>query len=789
MTAAALADVLVVDLTSDVGGAYAGKLLADLGARVVLVEPPEGSPLRHRRPAFEDGTGTLFTHLSGGKFSVVPGPDQGAMSGAKERLADLVWSCDVLLVDGSSPWQPLLPSPVPEHVIEADLSPFGRSGPYAGWRGSDIATWAMGGYHSFTGAPDREPLWLPGSQSEFHAGVHGAYAVMVALYERHRSGLGQRVELSSLESVLTAHAWLTSSWTACGQLLARVPPDLIRASDGWVYFMRIAPNDELFVLIERPDLGEENLTADIPTWMANVPRIFEAAAEWAKDHTVEEIVELAQALRVAVTPVLDAQGVAEEPQMAARDWWERDRADGPAFPGQPYHLSASPSRRAGPAPALGEHTEAVTATYADRRHQSLARSTAAPRRDAPLQGLRVVEVTNNWAGPVAGRFLGDLGADVVKIEWSTRPATRVLFWVGPAQDMQRQPEHRAMYFNEINRNKRDVCLDLSKPEGKETFLQLIRTADVLIENQSARVMPNLGLDWSVLKDVNPGLIMVSMSGYGATGPRRDWVAYGANIETTSSLTSITGYPDGQLSRTTLFYADPVSGIHAAAAVMGALEHRRRSGEGQWIDMSLNECGAGFCAESLTQYQTLGTVRGPAGNRDPRFAPQGAYRCAGSDHWVAISVQDDTDWVALAHAMDRPDLAADSGLATLSGRQQRHDELDTAINQWTAGLEQYEVAWALQRRGVSAAPILANWQILPDPHLHARGVYQPIEHPVVGVYPTMTWPWRFDRTPARLARPAPLFAEHNREILTEIGLDTAAIDALYATGVTADTPAG
>ncbi len=646
----------------------------------------------------------------------------------------------------------------------------------------------MGGYHYFTGAPDREPLWLPGSQAEFHAGVHAAYAVMVALYERHRSGLGQHIEVSSLESVLTAHAWLVTSWAACGQLLPRVPPDLIRAKDGWVYFMRIAPNDELFVLIDRPDLGDENLTADIPTWMANVPRIFDAATEWAKHHTVEEIVALAQALRVAVTPVLDARGVAEDPQLAARSWWERDTDDGPAFPGQPYQLSASSSMRRGPAPSLGQHSESIAAELSGRRRQLPARPSAAPRSGAPLEGLRVVEVTNNWAGPVAGRFLGDLGADVVKVEWSTRPATRVLFWVGPTQDMQRQPEHRAMYFNEINRNKRDVCIDLSTPDGKETFLQLIRTADVLIENQSARVMPNLGLDWAVLKDINPRLIMVSMSGYGASGPRRDWVAYGANIETTSSLTSITGYPDGQLSRTTLYYADPVSGIHAATAVMGALAHRRRSGEGQWIDMSLNECGAAFCAEALVQYQALGIVGGPAGNRDQRFAPQGAYRCAGSDHWVALSVQNDADWLALADALGRTDLAADPELSTLPGRQQRHDELDVAISQWTNGLEQYEVAWALQRRGVSAAPILANWQILPDPHLHARGVYQPICHPVVGVYPTMTWPWRFSRTPAQLARPAPLFAEHNREILTEIGLDAATIDALYASGTTADTPA-
>ena len=259
-----------------------------------------------------------------------------------------------------------------------------------------------------------------------------------------------------------------------------------------------------------------------------------------------------------------------------------------------------------------------------------------------------------------------------------------------------------MYFNELNRNKRDLALDLAVPAGREAFLDLVAGADVVVENNSARVMPNLGLDWPVLHERNPRLVMVSMSGYGADGPRRDWVAYGSNIETTSGLTSTTGYADGQLSRTTLFYADPVSGIHGAVAVMAALEHVRRTGEGQWIEMSLNECGAAFCCEALVRHAVAdgaavgGAPPPPAANRDPRFAPHGVYPCAGTDLWVAIAVQADDEWPRLAEALGRADLAADPGLATLAGRRARHDELDAAIATWTSGLEQYEVAWALQR---------------------------------------------------------------------------------------------
>jgi crotonobetainyl-CoA:carnitine CoA-transferase CaiB-like acyl-CoA transferase len=771
MTGSALDGVLVLDLSAGVSGAFAGKLLADLGAQVVMVEPAAGIPLRQH---------VLFDYLSGGKQSLVPSGDGD--------FAAWLGAADVVLTDGSSPWHTTAVEGRPDATVLVDVSPFGRSGPYAEWNSSDLVTWAMGGYLYFTGSPDREPIWVPGGQAQLHAGAHTALAALVGLHERDRNGRGQRVEVAELDAALTAHAWLVSSWAACGMLLERQPVDLIRAVDGWVYVMRIVPKDELFVMIDRPDLADENLTVDIPTWTVNIPRIFEAVAAWAQDKTVAEIVELGQLLRVAVTPVVDGAGVLADEQLAAREWWERE--GDMAFPGQAYKFSASPSARRGPAPAIGEHSGSRPPEV--RREASAATSVeqASGPGDAaraPLEGLRIVEVTTNWAGPVAGRFLADLGSDNIKVEWATRPATRALFWTGPFQDLQRQPHHRAMYFYEMNRNKRDVCIDLGKPDGRAAFLELVKTADVVLENNSARVMPSLGLSYEDLRAVNPSIIMVSMSGYGGDGPHRDWVAYGANIETTSSTTSVTGYPDGQLSRTTLFYADPVSGNYAAIAIMAALRHRARTGEGQWVDIALNECGVTFCAEALVEFQRTGVLRAPNANRDPAVAPQGVYRCIGTDNWVAVTVRSADEWKQVADVIGRPDLADDESLSELSARHARHDELDAAIAAWTAGLEQYEVAEALQARGVAAGPVLANWQIMADPHIFHRKMYETIVHPVVGAYPTTTWPWRFERTPARIVRPAPLFAEHNREILKEAGLDDDAIAALYASGTTADEP--
>ncbi len=765
MASGALDGLLVLDLAGNVSGALGGKILADLGAQVVMIEPAAGSPVR------ELG---LFDYLAGGKQSVVPADDAAFQS----WLA----AADIVITDGTSPWHAAATDGRPDRVVLIDLSPFGHSGPYAEWTSSDLVTWAMGGYLYFTGSPDREPIWLPGPHAQFHAGAHAAFASLVGVHERDRSGHGQAVEISELDATLTAHAWLVSSWAANGALLARVPPDLIKAKDGWVYVMRIVPKDELFVMIERPDLMERGFTVDIPTWNTAIPEIFEAVQEWAYDKTVAEIVELGQLLRVAVTPVVNGGDVLDDEQLAARDWWEREGET--AFPGQPYKFTASPAARRGPAPAIG----AQSGTTPPAAAEVTVTASGYDESAGPLQGIRILEVTTNWAGPVAGRFLADLGSDNIKIEWATRPATRALIWPGPgAGDLQRQAHHRPLYFYEMNRNKRGVCIDLAKPDGREAFLELVKTVDVVLENNSARVMPNLGLSYEDLKAVKPDIIMVSMSGYGGDGPHRDWVAYGANIETTSSLTSITGYPDGQLSRTTLFYADPVSGNYAAVAMMAALRHRNRTGEGQWVDMSLNECGVTFCAGALLDYQRTGELRQPMANRDPSVAPQGVYKCVGNDNWVALTVRSGDEWKQVAELIGRPDLAADESLQELAARQARHDELDAAISAWTAQWEQYETAQMLQDRGVPAAPVLANWQIMADPHVFQRGLYETILHPVVGAYPTVTWPWQFERTPARITRSAPLFAEHNREILAEAGLSDDTVAALYATGTTADEP--
>jgi crotonobetainyl-CoA:carnitine CoA-transferase CaiB-like acyl-CoA transferase len=779
----ALDGLVVVDLSSGLSGTYCSKLLADFGSRVIAVEPPEGSSLR-AWGAKDRAWGGPWAHLSGGKESAAPEDDESA----RELIGGLARAADVLILDQQSRWRTALPDVLPERVVRIELSPWGSSGPYSGWRGSEIATWAMGGYMFFTGDPDGAPLMIPGGQSELHAGVHAAIATLTAVRERRRSGHGQTIDVSALESNLSAHAWLISSWIASGSPMNRVSHDFTRTRDGWALFMRAVPNPNIFLLIDQPERMESVEITNLDDWRQQLGQLYEDVEAWAQEYDAEDVATRAQELRIACTPVLDARGLSNNVQLATRGWWESGHDaewDDLRFPGPAYLMSETPAERRSETPELGQHTAALvdefSATPAPKPPPAMATS------ELPLAGLKVVELTGNWAGPIVGRHLGDLGADVIKLEWAARPATRALFMPGPTQDPQKYPYDRAMYFNLLNRNKRDLVVDLSADEGKQIFLELMREADVFVENNSARVMPNLGLDYETVRRENPGIIYVSMSGFGATGPWRDWSAYGSNIEASSGLASVTGYQADQVRRTPLFYADPVSGNHATVAILAALEHRDKSGEGQYIDVALNEAGAAYFFEALMEFQTTREIRRPNGNRDTRFAPQGAYRATGEDCWIAVSVQNDTDWIALCRLIGRQDLLADSELSTVEGRTARHDELDVAIEAWTSEREQYEGAWEMQRAGISAAPILANWQVLHDPHIHASGFYQWVEHSVVGVYPYPSWPWKFSRTKPSIRRAAPRFAEHNHEVLGELGYDVEQIAELYALEITSDAP--
>ena len=440
---------------------------------------------------------------------------------------------------------------------------------------------------------------------------------------------------------------------------------------------------------------------------------------------------------------------------------------------------------AGPSP--GPRPRPPTRSLAPRAGEPPPPPDAAGERidaSAPFEGLRVIEVTNNWAGPIACRHLADLGAEVIKVELATRPATRGSHY--PGLDPGKYHWNQSGYFNQMNRNKRDVALNLATDEGRRLFLELAARSDVVIENNSARVMPNLGLSYEELQKVNPRLVMVSISGFGATGARRDWIAYGSNIEAASGLASTTGYPDDERPyRTGSFIADPIAGAHAAIAAAAGLERLERTGRGSHVDIALTESAMTFMVAAFAHVHEHGAPMPRRGNAEPADAPTGAYPVDGRDDWIAVAVRTDEQWRALCDAAGMDDLAALDAPARVA----RRAAIDERLAAWTKPLTRFEAVRELQARGVPAAPILHNWQLHADPHFHARGAWVHVEHPDTGVYPYPGFMWRFSRTAPSVRSHAPRFGEGAGYVFGDLlGLDAAAIERLHEAGVTAREPA-
>jgi crotonobetainyl-CoA:carnitine CoA-transferase CaiB-like acyl-CoA transferase len=776
-------------------------MLADFGADVWKIEPPGGDQSRHVgpfAPGGKHGTSGLFEYINWNKRSAVLDLDDAGDRGVLTRL---LLAADVC-IESDTPGR--LAALGLDHatlarenpgLVMVSVTPFGQTGPRAGWLSDEIVDWAMGGYMYFGGEASRPPLMIPGYQGHYHAAQAALIATLAALHHRDASGRGQHVDQSIQEATLATHAWNSESWTHEGQVMRRLASDLVQCRDGYVMVMKRMVEPNVFVLMERFDMMEDPRFGDPLVWRDVESPIWRTFREWALTQDKMTIFRRGQELRIAVTPVSTMADLLGSEQLAEREWFlDVDTPLGPLrMPGFPYRFQRLPPRVDRPAPALGEHDAELRALTPAPRAAARAigggangATEAADEAPEALAGVRVIEVTANWAGPLAGRHLGDLGAEVIKVEYAQRPATRALWY--PGADPAKYPYNRAGYFNHLNRNKKDVCLDLSQPEGKELFLRLIDQADVLIENNSARVMPNLGLGWETLLARNPRLVMISVSGFGASGPERDYVAYGANIEASCGLASVTGYGDGEPFRAGTFYADPIAANYAAAVALVALAHRDRTGEGQWIDMSLNEGGVTFFGSAILEHQLSGELPPHRANRHPVYAPQGAYQTMGADQWVALTVRNDAEWAALCTALGRDDWARDASLATADGRRARHDELDAAIAGWAARHDHREAARLLQAAGVPAGPVLANFELVSDSHLFRRDFYQPVDHAEVGVFRFPGPPWKLSRTPGRIRLAAPLFAEHNDYVFGELlGLSAEDIAGLEERGVTARQP--
>ena len=836
----ALAGLTVLELCDDMAGAYCARQFAAWGARTIVAEPPGGSPLRRAAPVVEDRQGTpaslLWEYVAAGKESPVVDVEA---PGGDERLRTLLRAADVLVTD----WRPerlaacgldlpALPRLAPALVI-VSVTPFGLSGPYADFQGTDLIVQALGGFMTLNGEPEREPLKAAANVMAYAAGVCAFVGALAALRERRRSGLGQLVETASVEAVATVVKFLTTEYTGeRHQRKGTIGPAFFPCRDGYVAFNPLADrvwDDVLITLgIDPADVPEALRSEEGRTDPA---RVHQFLAAHTKDHPAEPLFRFLCGLQSVASLLQTPTQLLEHEQLLTRGFYQRldhPRLGELRFPGAPAHLSGTPMAPAAPAPEVGGmrgddlppgplpegrgslHTPPLPESTAVRigpgsglggavgrgspslqgggRGVGLPGNSgpagSAPR--SPLDGLRIVDLTHAWIGTYATMLLADLGADVVKVESHRRPDV----WrrlPGGARPLTARPGAHPLnvsnLFNSVNRNKRSVSLDLATERGRELFLRLVADADLVLENFTPRVLDNLGLPYARLREVNPDVILVSFSGYGATGPYRDYKANGATTETIAGWVSLYGYPDtGPLTMGTM-QADAITGMQMAALALVALAHRDRTGAGQRIDGGMFEAAAGYIGEELLHAQLTGEPARPWGNQHRGMAPHGVYPCAGDDTWLAIAVRDNADWRRLLTVVDLPEPAR-ARFATAPARLACREELDALLSGWTRRQDAHAAMARLQAAGVPAGVVLHTDEVFDDPHFTARDWFKSLTHPDLGTHRYNGFPWRLHRTPAVAYVPPPRLGEHSEAILCgELGLSAEEFASLLEQGVT------
>ena len=820
-----LAGLQVVELATGVAGPYAAKLLADFGADVVKVEPPDGDPARREGarpgPRPDPERSPLFLHLNANKRSVVA--DLATTEGA-DLVRALAARAD-LVIESHTPGTldtlglgPDALRAANPRLVVASVTPYGQTGPYAGLPGNDLTAYAVGGPMLATGDPGREPMKLAGRIVEYHCGAVAALAALAAVTMAEASGRGTHVDVANVETQAASidrRAAMFVGWQFDGRIgyragggrMGAIPAGIYPTGEGYCQIV-FTPN---WMPRVADLLGDEDLirTVSKPDWFddEDFPEQLNAAIfGWTMQRTKQETMEDAQRERLAITPVNSTTDVLADRHFRERGFWQRWEhpvAGAYEAPG-PQVRVADGWRARRPAPLLGQHTAEVAAELAaSSTTPTTAGSVEPDPRRLPLAGIRVIDLTVVWAGPLTTTLLADLGAEVIRLDnpnlfpTATRGAVPrprpgheadlgQLWGRFPGGRAGERPWNQPAAFVSHARTKLSMTVDLRTDLGRETFLELVDQSDLVVENNSIRVLPSLGLGWDVLHERNPKLVMLRLPLLGLDGPYAGYVGFGAHMEALCGYSSLRGYPD--LDPTSLdptYYMDPATGVVGAFATLAALRRRAATGVGELVEVAQAENLLQYIGEYLIDAAMTGEPHECHGNRHPHRAPQGVYRCTGDDAWVALSVADDGQWASLVDEMGRPGWAADPSLAAEDGRRERHDEVDRGLEAWTSTCRVDEVLAVCRQAGVAAAPVLDEPGLCADPHVVERGYFRPNSSDDV---PEVLFPghqWRWDGPPM-VWGPINMMGRDNDYVYrTVLGKDDAAMAALAAEGHLAD----
>ena len=794
-----LTGIRVIDLAVD-RGELCGRLLSDLGADVIKVEPPEGSSSRGFPPLdpLTPEHSLFFTMRNCGKRSVVVDPGSEA---DMDRFESLLASADVLIGSAEPGAAAAVGSPELEaealaarhpHLVVASVTAYGRTGPYAGRDVPGSVIDATSGMCWKAGLPEREPLMPPGNISGDVAGLMAAFAVVCALIQRLGHGAGQLLDVSANEAAAQITDW--SLPNSSKSMVEGVEPMETRAGPGPVYTILAAADGFVRLVVLSPRqwhairawLGEPDYLQD-PEYDGFIARFMIADAvlnplyeELFSTMTMEEVAIEAQRRGIVATPILKPGDVITNEHFEARKTFDRVPLSTGGTMSLPSGWMEIDGERVGPTgrpPHLGEHTDEVLSALGDEAPAAPAASESAPEPGLPLAGVRVADFGHGGVGVEISRMLAEYGADVVKIESRTYPD-----FIRVVLGGEMSPS-----FASSSRSKRSLGINAKTDEGRRMLLDLAAGAggaarfDVVVENGSTGVMDELGLGYADFSAANPDVVMVSSQLMGSSGPWSAWRGYGPNTQVSGGMTHLWDYPDVERpSGSQAIFPDHWAGRMGALAAVAAVLGRRRGvleagchAEVCQVEQVVGVMGDLLARESLR----AGSVK-PQGNRRDQGAPWGLFACEGDDQWAAVCCRTDDEWAALAGLVGLDDPT----LATLDARREREDDVEAAVSAWTRTLSKHAVTEACLTAGVPAGPMLTSSQQLQDPHLAARGYLVDIDQPPIGAMTIEGPAFAATGMPEADIRPAPGLGEHTREIIAELGLDAAAIEALIASGV-------
>jgi crotonobetainyl-CoA:carnitine CoA-transferase CaiB-like acyl-CoA transferase len=799
-----LEGIRVVECGEGVSAAYAAKLLADLGADVVKVEPPGGDLTRRRGPfpgdEIDPEKSGLFVYLNTNKRGIVADLRSGEGSAVLDRL---LAEADILFHNvppseraacGLAPADLAARNPA---LVVASVSPFGDSGPHATWKGYELTASNAGGWAFLSpGAsphPELPPLKPFGSQCDYTAGAYAAATAIAAYRHKRATGKGQTIEVSEQEAVAAMLEMNFMHWTYAGRETSRLGSRLLGpwfiadCADGKIFAVT-AEEDQWQRLVElmgNPEWTKEEIFKDRLARGQNMDALKALMTDWLAEWKVADLYREAQGRRIPFAAVNRMEQIYANEHLRERKFFvsfEQPGVGKLTLPGAPSQYGKMHWSLRRPAPRLDEHREEVLRAASAARNTVPASPKAVRAAGGPLAGIRVLDFTQVWAGPFCTLNLAHLGAEVIRIETTARTPC-ITRMIPPFLDSQPGPG-RAGYYNQYNQGKKSILLDLRKPEAVAVAFELATHCDVVTDNFAAGVIEKLGFGYEKLRAVKPDIIQISMSGYGQTGPFRRYLGYGPPASAAAGLFFATGYEGHGPAEIGVSYPDPNAGLLGAYAILAALLYRDLTGEGQYIDQSQLEAVLAHMAEGLLEWDMNRREPERRGNHDRWMAPHETYKAKGDDDkWVSIATGSEKDWRALCEVMGKPSLADDPRFATAAKRKENEAALDDTITAWTRERDRWEITEALQKAGVAAFLSMSNRDLGEDRHLDERGYLVRLEHPVVGRRIHAGIPWKMSGTPCEVRHAAPLAGADTDEVLrTLLGYSPERIAELRAAEV-------